>query len=222
MNMEKITTGLFLSGHPMSDYRDLAKYAGATPIHDILEDFAQEGGPTRFADGQKICVAGVVTSSKTRPTKNNSLMAYVMVEDEIASIELLCFQRSIDQCGSYMQINLPVLVTGRLSVRDEKPPQILCDTIYPLEYQRKLPQISKQELPKKVESTLFLKVPGLDSPEFRHIKLVMTMFEGQMPVKIRMADTGKLFGATCLNHPALLQECEECLGKENVVLRMKE
>ena len=222
MNMEKITTGLFLSGHPMSDYRDLAKSAGATPIHDILEDFAQEGGPTRFADGQKICVAGVVTSSKTRPTKNNSLMAYVMVEDEIASIELLCFQRSIDQCGSYMQINLPVLVTGRLSVRDEKPPQILCDTIYPLEYQRKLPQISKQELPKKVESTLFLKVPGLDSPEFRHIKLVMTMFEGQMPVKIRMADTGKLFGATCLNHPALLQECEECLGKENVVLRMKE
>ena len=222
MNMEKITTGLFLSGHPMSDYRDLAKSAGATPIHDILEDFAQEGGPTRFADGQKICVAGVVPSSKTRPTKNNSLMAYVMVEDEIASIELLCFQRSIDQCGSYMQINLPVLVTGRLSVRDEKPPQILCDTIYPLEYQRKLPQISKQELPKKVESTLFLKVPGLDSPEFRHIKLVMTMFEGQMPVKIRMADTGKLFGATCLNHPALLQECEECLGKENVVLRMKE
>ena len=222
MNMEKITTGLFLSGHPMSDYRDLAKSAGATPIHDILEDFAQEGGPTRFADGQKICVAGVVTSSKTRPTKNNSLMAYVMVEDEIASIELLCFQRSIEQCGSYMQINLPVLVTGRLSVRDEKPPQILCDTIYPLEYQRKLPQISKQELPKKVESTLFLKVPGLDSPEFRHIKLVMTMFEGQMPVKIRMADTGKLFGATCLNHPALLQECEECLGKENVVLRMKE
>ena len=222
MNMEKITTGLFLSGHPMSDYRDLAKSAGATPIHDILEDFAQEGGPTRFADGQKICVAGVVTSSKTRPTKNNSLMAYVMVEDEIASIELLCFQRSIDQCGSYMQINLPVLVTGRLSVRDEKPPQILCDTIYPLEYQRKLPQISKQELPKKVEATLFLKVPGLDSPEFRHIKLVMTMFEGQMPVKIRMADTGKLFGATCLNHPALLQECEECLGKENVVLRMKE
>ena len=221
MNMEKEATGLFLSGHPMSDYRELARAAGATPIHDILEDFGQEGGPTKFADGQKVCVAGVVTSNKTRPTKKNSLMAYVVVEDEIASIELLCFQRSIDQCGSYMQVNLPVFVTGRLSVRDEKPPQILCDTIYPLEYQRD-PSLPAKEMAKKEDSVLFLKVPGLDSREFRHIKLVMTMFEGQMPVKIRMADTGKLFGATCMNHPALIQECQEFLGPENVVLRKKE
>ena len=205
----------------MSDYRELARAAGATPIHDILEDFGQEGGPTKFADGQKVCVAGVVTSNKTRPTKKNSLMAYVVVEDEIASIELLCFQRSIDQCGSYMQVNLPVFVTGRLSVRDEKPPQILCDTIYPLEYQRD-PSLPAKEMAKKEDSVLFLKVPGLDSREFRHIKLVMTMFEGQMPVKIRMADTGKLFGATCMNHPALIRECQEFLGPENVVLRKKE
>ena len=222
MNMEKLTTGLYLSGHPMSDYRELAKAAGATPIHDILEDFAQEGGPVRFADGQKIIVAGVVTSNKTRTTKNHSLMAYVVIEDEIASIELLCFQRSIDQCGSYMQVNLPVLVTGRLSVRDEKPPQILCDTIYPLEYQQDpLQQLTGKADIKKEKSVLYLKVPGLDSPEFRHLKLVMTMFEGQMPVKIRLADTGKLLGTTCMNHPALVQECEEWLGKDNVVLRTK-
>ena len=222
MNMEKTTTGLYLSGHPMNDYRDLAKAAHAVPIRDILEDFEQEGGPTRFADDQRIRVAGVVTSNKTRPTKNNSLMAYVVVEDEIASIEVLCFQRSIDQCGSYMQVNLPVLVTGRLSVRDEKPPQILCDTIYPLEYQQDpLQQLTGKADIKKEKSVLYLKVPSLNSPEFRHLKLVMTMFEGQMPVKIRLADTGKLLGTTCMNHPALVQECEEWLGKDNVVLRTK-
>ena len=224
MNMEKLTTGLYLSGHPMSDYRELAKAAGATPIHDILEDFAQEGGPVRFADGQKIIVAGVVTSNKTRTTKNHSLMAYVVIEDEIASIELLCFQRSIDQCGANMQVSLPVLVTGRLSVRDEKPPQILCDTIYPLDNQQELPQASgRRQLAAQNDknSVLFLKVPGVDSPEFQHIKLVMTMFEGQMPVKIRMADTGKLFGTSCLNHPAFIQECQEWLGENNVVLRKK-
>ena len=38
-------------------------------------------------------------------------------------MELLCFSRVIDQCGSYMQVNTPVLVKGRLSVRDEKPPR---------------------------------------------------------------------------------------------------
>lgn len=87
----------------------------------------------RFADGQNVTVAGIVTSSRTRTTKNNTLMAYVVVEDETAAIELLCFSRTIDQCGSYMAVNTPVLVKGRLSVRDEKPPQIMCDSIYPLE-----------------------------------------------------------------------------------------
>ena len=221
MTMEKETTGLFLSGHPMRDYRELAKASGAVPIQKILADFEQEQGPTRFADGQSICIAGVVTSSKTRPTKNNSIMAYVTVEDETGSIELLCFQRSIDQFGSYMQVNLPVIVTGRLSVRDEKPPQILCDTIQPLEGQKSILYLQGKRVPEKQTQELILKVPGLDSREFRHLQLVFTMFEGDMPVKIRMADTGKLFGATCLNHPALLEECREWLGKENVVLRAK-
>lgn len=148
-------------------------------------------------------------------------MAYVTVEDETGSIELLCFQRSIDQFGSYMQVNLPVIVTGRLSVRDEKPPQILCDTIQPLEGQKSILYLQGKRVPEKQTQELILKVPGLDSREFRHLQLVFTMFEGDMPVKIRMADTGKLFGATCLNHPALLEECREWLGKENVVLRAK-
>ncbi len=218
MYMEKETTGLYLSGHPMSDYRDAAKRAGAAPIHAVLEDFAAEDGPKRFADGQNITIAGVVTSSKTRTTKNNTLMAYVMVEDELASIELLCFSRAIEQCGSYMQVNTPVLVKGRLSVRDEKPPQIMCDTIYPLH--QNMP--GEKPTPVKSEgSVIYLRVPSLDSREFEHIKLVMTMFEGETPLKIRVADTGKLLGAKCLNHPAFIEECQEWLGEENVVVKTK-
>ena len=47
----------------------------------------------------------------------------------------------------------------------------------------------------------------------------MTMFEGETPVKIRLADTGKLLAGKCLNHPALLSECRQWLGEENVVVR---
>ena len=221
MSMEKDTTGLYLSGHPMEDYRPLAKRAGAVPIHAIMSDFEGQDGPKRFADGQNVTVAGVITASRTRTTKNNTLMAYVTIEDELASMELLCFSRVIDQCGSYMQVNTPVLVKGRLSVRDEKPPQIMCDSLYPLE--SGLPPAAEQpsRRPTQRESTIYLRFPSADSPAFRHIKLVMTMFEGSTPVKIRLADTGKLLGTHCLNHPALLQECREWLGEENVVVKEK-
>ncbi len=214
MYMEKETTGLYLSGHPMSDYRELARRSGAVPIRDVLDSFSDADG--RFADGQNITVAGVVTSSKTRTTKNQSLMAYVMVEDELASIELLCFNRVIERCGSFMQVNTPVLVKGRLSVRDEKPPQIMCDSIYPL-YQTP----GEEPKPRQPETTIYLKIPSVDSDAFRHISLVMTMFEGETPLRIRVADTGKLLGAQCLNHPAFLEECREWLGNENVVVKEK-
>ena len=218
MFMEKETTGLFLSGHPMADYRDAARAAGAASIHTILEDFAAEDGPTRFTDGQQITVAGIVTASKTRTTKKNTLMAYVTVEDEIAGIELLCFAKTIEQCGSYMQVNTPVLVKGRLSVRDEKAPQIMCDTIYPLK-KAGVSGAPAADIEDSGKATIFLKVPSLDSREFEHIKLVMTMFEGNTPIKIRLADSGKLIGAKCLNHPAFLKECREWLGEENVLVR---
>ena len=219
MYMEKETTGIYLSGHPMSDYREAARRAGATSIHAILEDFGAEGGPHRFADGQNITIAGVVASSKTRTTKNNTLMAYVMVEDELASIELLCFNRVIEQCGSYMQVNTPVVVKGRLSVRDEKAPQIMCDSIYPLH--NAVGEEKEKPAKSEPQTTIYLKFPSVDSEAFAHIKLVMSMFEGQTPVKIRIADTGKLLGTHCLNHPVLIEECQEWLGKENVVVKTK-
>ena len=71
MHMEKETTGLYLSGHPMVGYRAAARSSGAVTLNEILEDVSSEEGPTRFADGMPVTVAGIVASSKTRPTKNS-------------------------------------------------------------------------------------------------------------------------------------------------------
>ena len=43
----------------------------------------------------------------------------------------------------------------------------------------------------------------------------------RMVLRIRIADTGKLWGGFCLDHPAFLKECREWLGEENVVVRKK-
>ena len=216
MNMEKETTGLYLSGHPMDQYRDQVRKLRAPTIGSILEDFAQEGGPERFADGQRITICGVVTSSKTKTTKNNSLMAYVTVEDDTASMELLCFSRVLDTCGAYLRENQAVVVKGRLSVRDEKAPQVMCDSVYPLSGADSVPA---EERPQEKHQVLYLKFPSLDHPAIRHMKLVFSMFPGTTPVKMVMADTRKVFATQVLLHEALLQEAKETLGEENVVVK---
>ena len=218
MTMEKETTGLYLSGHPMDAYRDTVRWLRAPSIVSILEDFSQESGPTRFADGQRITIAGVVTSSKTKTTKNNSLMAYVVVEDDTASIELLCFSKVLDTCGAYLRENQAVVIKGRLSVRDEKAPQIMCDSAQPLSTVAESDFRPKEEK-KQDDRILYLKYPSLDHPSVRHMQLVFRMFPGKSRVVMVMADTRKRFATIAQFHPALIQEARETLGEENVVLK---
>jgi len=223
MMMEKETTGLYLSGHPMDQYREVVRRMKTPSIGTILEDFSQEGGPRRFADNQRITVCGVVGSVKTKTTKNNSLMAYVTIEDDTASMEMLCFSRVLDTCGAYLKENQAVVVKGKLSVRDEKAPQIMCDSVYPLSVaESELPPVESvpaDEEKKVAGSTLFLKFPSIDHPSVRHMRLVFNMFPGDTQVKMVMADTRKVYGTQVLLHKALIDEAKEILGPENVVIK---
>ncbi|MBR3570936.1 MAG: DNA polymerase III subunit alpha, partial [Oscillibacter sp.] len=222
MFMERETTGLYFSGHPMDACRETVERLRIPSIGSVLKDFARDTGPVRYADGQKISVAGIVTSSNTRTTKNNTLMAYVTLDDGTGSIELLCFQRTLESSGAYLRENALALVEGRLSVRDEKAPQILCDAAYSLADMNNAPaprppQAVQEQVARN--SALYLKFPSADCPKARHMLLAFTMFPGDSPVKIRMADTRQVVTARAMLHRALLDEARETLGAENVVLR---
>ena len=219
MAMEKETTGLYLSGHPMDGYRELARASGAVQISRIMDDFAQEEGPTRFSDGQKVRLAGVVTSSKTKTTKKNTLMAYVMLEDGTGSMEMLCFTRVLEQYGSYLKEGQVISVSGTLSVRDEKAPQLMCDFARPLMGAVR-GETAADSAPQTDRRTLYLKMPSLDCPEMEMFKKILFMFEGgSNPVRIRLADTGKLIGTTCNLQDSLIREMKARLGEENVVVK---
>ena len=121
MAMEKETTGLYLTGHPMDEYRALARQCKAAPIGAILADFAQEGGPTTYRDEQRVTLAGVVASARTKTTRSNTLMAYVVLEDDTGSMEMLVFARVLGEAGPYLKEGVPVLAEGRLGFTSAYP-----------------------------------------------------------------------------------------------------
>ena len=229
MRQEKEVTGLYLSGHPMAAYRDVARRAGAVHIAAVNEDFAQEGGPTSFRDEQRITVAGIVTAYRTKATRSGSLMAYATVEDDTASIELLCFSRTLEKYGRLLGEGSAVLIQGKLSVRDEKAPQILCDEVRSLTGHQsgggpgpELPAPERQGRPgvQVLEGkVLWLRVPSKSHPALAHINRVISMFPGQTPARLVFTDTGKRMGTTCLLGKSLVEELVEALGKENVVIQ---
>ena len=228
MRQEKEVTGLYLSGHPMAAYRDVARRAGAVHIAAVNEDFAQEGGPTSFQDEQRITVAGIVTAYRTKATRSGSLMAYATVEDDTASIELLCFSRTLEKYGRLLGEGSAVLIQGKLSVRDEKPPQILCDEVRSLTGHQSggpgpEPSVPERQGRPGVQvlegKVLWLRVPSKSHPALAHINRVISMFPGQTPARLVFTDTGKRMGTTCLLGKSLVEELVEALGKENVVIQ---
>ena len=216
MSMEREMTGLYLTGHPMDDYRERARAAGATRVGVILNDFADENGPQRFADGQSITVAGIVSNIKKRTTKTNTMMAYVNLEDDSGFIELICFQRALDNGGNYLQENAAVLVRGRISVRDEKEPQIMADAIRPLSDLD--PAAGPAAQPEK-NRTLYLRLNSTDAAALRRVDLLLEMFPGEDTMVQFFADLKKQRSTSCLIHPALVRELQEKLGEENVVVK---
>ena len=218
MAMEREMTGLYLSGHPMDEYREAVRKIGAVPIGAILSDFANETGPERFADNQTVVLAGVIASHRTRTTKNNSLMCYAMLEDDSGSIELIVFQKVLDTAASYIVDNQAVLVRGRISLRDEKDAQIVVDSLRPISDIGMPGELKPSEKPKE-EEKLWIKVPSASDPVMHRIQLILTMFPGNRQMIIWCEKEKKRLGARCLIHEGLLLELEELLGKENVVVK---
>ena len=219
MSMEREMTGLYLSGHPMDGYRETARRLGATPIGSILADFSGEDGPERFSDGQAITVAGIVGSYKTRATKNNSMMAYVNLEDDSGTMELIMFQRALDTGRQYLKENNAIVVRGRISVRDEKEPQIMVDTIRPLTDLGAAQPDADTHSALPAKQKLYVRLSSTDAKHLRRIELLLEMFPGDAQMVLFFADSGKRLGATCVIHKALLRELREMLGEDNVVVK---
>ena len=215
MAMEKETTGLYLSGHPMDGYRDAVRRIGAVPLGAVMADFAAEDGPRRFADNQNITVAGVVAAAKTRTTRSNTLMSYIQLEDDTGSMELMAFQKALDKGGIYVKENAAIIVKGRISARDEKEPQLMVDSIRPISDVDAL----GANVPPPVEKKLWVRLKSQDDPELKRIQLLLTMFPGSQQMILYCQAENKRIGAKCLIHEGLVAELKDRLGDANVVVK---
>ncbi len=212
MAMEKETTGIYLSGHPMDDYRQYLKGTHVVPISNLT------GEDSTYTDDSIVSVAGIVQAVKMKTTRNNSMMAYVTVEDDTASIEMLVFSNVLNQYGGYLRENSPVVVTGRLSIRDEKEPQIVVNRARPITDYSEVPMPVQQDVLKEY-STLYLQLTGESDPRYSKIRAIIHMFPGNKTVKVFFADTRKMRGAQADFDERMLRELRNVLGDGNVVLK---
>lgn len=136
LSMEKEMTGLYISGHPLEEYEDVLKKAVSTSIIDLVTTESLEDGDTeinsRIKDGSKVIIGGIISSVSKKVTRKNDMMAFIVVEDLYSSIEVVVFPKVLEKYKSLLVEDGIVLITGRVSIREEEQPKILCEEIRPL------------------------------------------------------------------------------------------
>jgi DNA polymerase-3 subunit alpha len=165
-----------------------------------------------------VTLAGVVTSSKTKTTKNNTLMAYVTLEDDTGDLEMLVFSRTLAECGDLLREGNAIFADGRISARDDKSPQLMCDKVRSLT-DAGTPPTSRTPREKTSGQKLYLKVSSERSPLFQKISKLFLMFPGKEPVVLYIEDSGRRLGGAAMLHPAMLDQLREWLGDDAVVLQ---
>ena len=149
-----------------------------------------------------------------KTTRNNTIMAYVTLEDDTGDMELLAFSSAVERYSSLLSTNTAVVVAGRISVRDEKAPQLIVNQVYAIaDFTGGAPQAVPQEKPRR----LYLRLPSEESRAWRRVRPVLNMFPGQTPVVLYFQEPGIKRKGFCLPDEDLLKELREILGAENVV-----
>ena len=233
LSMEKETTGLYLSGHPMDEYRELARQAEAASIRKIIDDLSGESEKPAYRDGMNVRLACVITGVRLKSTKNGSMMAYVTVEDESASIELVVFPRALQQCGAYLTEDSAVLLTGRIDAREDEAPKVLLNEAQPLTESAVNSTLSRQhpgqsvytdqQAAKLAPQKLYLRISSMTSDEWPQIKAILLTQPGDTPVYLYPMDTKKKTLAKraywCQPDVPMLEKLRFLLGEEDVIIQ---
>ena len=101
---EKETVGFFLTGHPLEGVlEDLQRVVDA----DIT-------GATKLREGQVVRLGGLITGYKEHKSKKGERMAFTVLEDMQASIEVIVFPSTFSECSSLLTSEQPLVVLGTI------------------------------------------------------------------------------------------------------------
>lgn len=238
LNMEKETTGLYLSGHPMNEYSGIIEKIGASKVLEIKQINTEDGD-------KRIRLCGIVLGKKMKTTKSNDVMAFVTLEDTTGSLEALVFPRVLQEYGGIINVNESVVVEARVSSREDEETKLVAERFLTVEeaqripfmqtysYQRKTPAQQKTEAEPAPEvsqrsssSGLFIRVPSENSAEYKKAMDFLAVFEGLTPLYIHFAESkktvkapAKLWVDTNVDKGYVIRKLGQLIGEENVKIK---
>ena len=216
LKYEKEVAGMYLSGHPMAQYRELSKALKCAQIGDIA---AEE---SRYKDNDRVLLLGLITSAKKKITKSDATMAFLNFEDMTGSIEVIVFPKTLIEKPTMFHEGNILLLHGRVSMREDEDTKVVCEAVEPCpsSVPAEAAKAPTQEK-KKAARGLFLRFDTASSPQIEYCRKLLNIFDGAVPLYYYFADTKEYkrnpIGQNIDVNDVLLRELRKILGESNVI-----
>ena len=97
----------------------------------------------------------MIIDKTVKTTKNNTLMAFITIEDLYGTVEVTVFPRDYERNKHFLEVDSKVFVRGRADVQEERAGKLICQKIIPFDsvscelwirFQNKAEFVDKEQL----------------------------------------------------------------------------
>lgn len=227
LSMEKEVLGIYLSGHPLSEYQEeLSKYITVSSLDfvDYFADYFTDNTEelevsNKLLDGENVSIGGILVNKTIKYTRSNKSMAFIRIEDLYGFVEIILFPDMYEKYNSILNNEAILYIQGRASIQEDSESKIIANKILLYDELIKL-----NEPKKKNESTLWLKITE-DKPYniLDTISVILNKYRGNTEIIIYNEKAKKKFKAPknlfVDISENLINELKETLGNTCVVIK---
>ena len=115
LDYEKDVTGMYMSGHPLDNYKFEMRHYNITPLADYVEFKAAVN--THPNPAMSFRLAGLVVDAQHRLTKKGKNFAVLTIEDYSGKSEFMLWSEDYVKYGNYLEKGLIVMIEGAFRQR---------------------------------------------------------------------------------------------------------
>ncbi|MFQ5498524.1 MAG: DNA polymerase III subunit alpha, partial [Candidatus Zixiibacteriota bacterium] len=201
---EKAVLGVYVSGHPLDKYRnELSTFADFT-AHALGS----------AADGREVTVGGILTAVRTNTDKKGNLYAFATIEDYTGTVELILFSDCFEKHRDLAVVDRAVLIIGRVSTREGKPPNVIVSELIGLE-----------QVTERFQCQLVIKIgPACSDNTIERVLSSLGEYSGSTPVVLAARENGSEVYIRSKKYAVepdflLIDHLREILGETGVLMK---
>jgi DNA polymerase-3 subunit alpha len=172
---EKETLGFYVTGHPLTDYRDvIAKVAAVTT--DRL---------AACQDEETVTLCAIVSAVKEITTKSGERMAFVTLEDMAGTVETVAFPELYKANLLHLVKGAAVMIKGQVDVGEEVVKLLLSEVSPLADIEVRQAAGGRRQAAPAVEITI--EETHLSDSTLEQLKSLLLKFPGPTPVRLHLS-----------------------------------